>query len=80
MGDSQRGQPDPEARETVEEWYYKRYRSGTAWEHHWAVSTGTNSRVICSEKEASSVITTPMYCNVQLATVNYKNASILIYI
>ncbi len=61
MGDSQRGQPDPEARETVEEWYYKRYRSGTAWEHHWAVSSGTNSRVICSEKEASSVITTPMY-------------------
>ena len=61
MGDSQRGPPDPEARETVEEWYYKRYRSGTAWEHHWAVSTGTNSRVICSEKEASSVITTPMY-------------------
>ncbi len=30
MGDSQRGPPDPEARETVEEWYYKRYRSGTA--------------------------------------------------
>ena len=61
MGDSNRGPPDPEARETVGEWYNKRYKSGTAWERHWVARSGTNSRVIGSDNDASSVICTPMY-------------------